>query len=244
MRVVIIDDEASARNNLVSLIESHFPELEILGEADGVQSGRKLIEETHPDLVFLDIQMQDGMGFDLVKLIDRSQFQVVFVSAYDHFAITAIKFSAVDYLLKPVEQEDMSLALEKIKQNKSDKDLKQKLDNLLTNINRIDKIALPSLNGMEFVKLNEIIRCESDNNYTYFYLVSGEKLLVSKTMKEYEDLLDGRGFFRTHKSHLINLHFMKKYLKGEGGTVIMEDGSEVLVSRRRKDEFMQILSKL
>ena len=226
------------------MIENNFPEYEIIGQADGVQKGKTLIEQLKPELVFLDVQMQDGTGFDLLKLIDLSKLQVVFVSAYDHFAITAIKFSAIDYLLKPVELEDITAAFKKIEKSKYDKDLKQKLDILLGNVNRIDKIALPSLSGIEFVKIDNIIRCESDNNYTNFFLKDGEKIVVSKTLKEFEDMLETKGFFRTHKSHIINLNYMKKYLKGEGGSVIMEDGSEVLVSRRRKDDFISAINLL
>ncbi len=242
MRAVIIDDEKRARTYLKGILQDQFKEVEIIGEADGVAAGKKLVESINPDLIFLDVQMQDGTGFDLLAKIDRSKFHVIFVSAYDRFAITAFKFSAVDYLLKPVETADLSLAIDKIKQSKSTDEVQQKLDLLLNNINKIDKIALPSLNGIEFIKLENIIRCESDNNYTNFYLTSGEKIIVSKTLKEYEDMLDNKGFFRTHKSHIINLAYLKKYIKGEGGIAVMEDGSEVTVSRRRKEEFMEVLA--
>ncbi len=242
MRAVIIDDESRARNYLKGLLVEQFPEIEIVGEANGVETGCALIEDVNPELIFLDVQMQDGTGFDLLGKINRSRYSIIFVSAYDRFAITAIKFSAVDYLLKPVELNDLQIAIDKIQKSVDKDEVKKKLDMLLNNINKIDKIALPSLNGIEFVKLEDIIRCESDNNYTIFYLKNNEKILVSKTMKEYEDMLENKGFFRTHKSHIINLSFLKKYIKGEGGTVIMEDGSEVAVSRRRKEDFMVVLN--
>jgi len=244
MRVVIIDDEAGARNNLRTLIHSRFPEIEVLGEADGVSTGQKLIETSRPDLAFLDVQMQDGTGFDLLAGLTRDDLQVVFVSAHDHFAITAIKFSAIDYLLKPVEEEELRVTLEKIRQYREGNDIKMKLELLLGNLRRVDKIALPSFQGIEFVRLDDIIRCESDNNYTMFYLTGGTKILVSKTLREYEDMLEARGFFRTHKSHLINLKYLKKYIKGEGGSVILDDGSEVLVSRRRKEDFLRMLTQI
>jgi len=244
MRVVIIDDEAGARNNLRTLIESRFPEIEVLGEAVGVSTGQKLIETSRPDLAFLDVQMQDGTGFDLLAGLTRDDLQVVFVSAHDHFAITAIKFSAIDYLLKPVEEEELRVTLEKIRQYREGNDIKMKLELLLGNLRRVDKIALPSFQGIEFVRLDDIIRCESDNNYTMFYLTGGTKILVSKTLREYEDMLEARGFFRTHKSHLINLKYLKKYIKGEGGSVILDDGSEVLVSRRRKEDFLRMLTQI
>ena len=242
MRAVIVDDETRARNYLKGVLSEQFKHIEIVGEANGVDTGVELIENVNPDLLFLDVQMQDGTGFDILKRINRSKYNVIFVSAYDRFAITAIKFSAIDYLLKPVEVDDLELALEKIKTSGKKDEVQQKLDLLLDNINKIDKIALPSLSGIEFVKIENIIRCESDNNYTTFFLVNKEKIVVSKTLKEYEDMLESKGFFRTHKSHIINLSFLKKYIKGEGGIVVMEDGSEVAVSRRRKEDFMEVLS--
>ena len=243
MKAVIIDDEQRARNYLRGILEDQFKEIEIVGEADGVSSGCQLIENELPDLLFLDVQMQDGTGFDLISKINRSKYQIIFVSAYDRFAITAIKFSAVDYLLKPVEISDLSIAIDKIKQNKNADKVQMKLDLLLNNINKVEKIALPSLNGIEFIKLEDIIRCESDNNYTNFYLKSKERIIVSKTLKDYEDMLESKGFFRTHKSHIINLAYLKKYIKGEGGFAVMEDGCEIAVSRRRKEEFMDVLAK-
>jgi len=243
MRAIIVDDEKRARNYLRGILEDQFKKIEIIGEADGVEAGIKLVNELKPELVFLDVQMQDGTGFDLLAKIDRSKFHIIFISAYDRFAITAIKFSAVDYLLKPVESVDLGLALEKVNNTKITNEVQNKLDLLLNNVNKIEKIALPSLNGIEFVRIDNIIRCESDNNYTNFYLVSKEKIVVSKTLKEFEDMLERKGFFRTHKSYIINLSFLKKYIKGEGGIAVMEDGSEIPVSRRRKEEFLEVLSK-
>jgi len=244
MRAVVVDDEAKARQSLIHLIKKLFDDVEIVGEAEGVESGVKLITETKPGLLFLDVQMQDGTGFDLLTRIDRSNLQVIFVSAHDHFAVTAIKFSAVDYLVKPVEAVELQKAMDKFRQQKSMKDVQQKLDLLLKNVNRIDKIALPSVNGIEFVKIDNIMRCEADNNYTAFYLINGEKILVCKTLKEYEDLLSAKGFFRIHKAVIINMTYLKKYIRGEGGAVIMDDGTELPVSRRRKESFLEALRRM
>ncbi len=241
MRVAIIDDEKRARKYLRGLLEDQFKTIDIVGEADGVNNGVKLIENLTPELIFLDVQMQDGTGFDLLAKIDRSKIHVIFVSAYDRFAITAIKFSAIDYLLKPVDSSDLSIALTKVKTIKPTDQLQKKLDILLGNINKIEKIALPSLDGIEFVKISNIVRCESDSNYTNFYLISGDKIVVSKTLKDFEDMLESKGFFRTHKSHMINLAYLKKYIKGEGGIAVMEDNSQATVSRRRKEEFLDAL---
>ena len=243
MRAVIIDDEKRARNYLKGILDDQFKNIDIVGEADGVEAGVALIERVLPELIFLDVQMQDGTGFDFLAKIDRSKFHVIFISAYDRFAITAIKFSAVDYLLKPIESIDLGLALDKVKRTKLTNEVQNKLDLLLNNVNKIEKIALPSLSGIEFVRIENIVRCESDNNYTNFYLTSKEKIIVSKTLKEFEEMLENKGFFRTHKSHIINLAFLKKYIKGEGGIAVMEDGSEIVVSRRRKEEFLEVLSK-
>ncbi len=244
MRAIVVDDESGARSYLVNLLENYIKDIEIVGEADGVENGKKLIAEKKPDLLFLDVQMQDGTGFDLLAGIDRSNLQVIFVSAHDYFAITAIKFSAVDYLVKPVEPIELQKAVEKIRQQKSLTEVQKKLDLLLSNVNKIEKIALPSLNGIEFVKLDDIVRCEAESNYTVFYLINGEKIVVSKTLKDYEDILSRNNFFRIHKSVIINIKYLKKYIKGDGGTVIMEDGSELVVSRRRKDDFLNALSSI
>jgi len=242
MKAVIIDDEKRARTYLRGILEDQFNDISIIGEADGVNAGIELIDKLGPELLFLDVQMLDGSGFDILAKIDRSKYHVIFISAYEKFAITAIKFSAIDYLLKPVEPIDLGIAIDKVKKTKLNDEVRNKLDLLLDNVNKIEKIALPSFNGIEFVKIENIIRCESDNNYTNFYLSSGNKILVSKTLKEFEDILESKGFFRTHKSHIINLSFLKKYIKGEGGIAVMEDNSEIPVSRRRKDEFREVFS--
>jgi len=195
MRAVIIDDEKRARNYLKGILDDQFKNIDIVGEADGVEAGVALIERVLPELIFLDVQMQDGTGFDFLAKIDRSKFHVIFISAYDRFAITAIKFSAVDYLLKPIESIDLGLALDKVKRTKLTNEVQNKLDLLLNNVNKIEKIALPSLSGIEFVRIENIVRCESDNNYTNFYLTSKEKIIVSKTLKEFEEMLENKGFF-------------------------------------------------
>lgn len=239
MRSVIIDDEPGAREALKNLISVYCPEIEIIGEAGSIADGRALLAKTQVELVFLDVQMPDGTGFDLLAGLEKISFQVIFASAYDHFAITAFKFSAVDYLLKPIIIEDLKAAVKKIRL--SDKSSIDRIKTLIDNQGAIKKIALPSMEEVNFVKVEDIIRCESDNNYTRFFLTGNQQILVSKTLKEYEDLLEPLGFFRSHKSSLINLRYIKKYIKGEGGTIVMEDGSIVELSRRRKDDFFRVL---
>ena len=242
IKAAVVDDERKAREYLINLIKNQFDDIVVVGQADGVETGKQLIADTKPDVLFLDVQMQDGTGFDLLAAIDRTNLQVIFVSGYGHFAITAIKFSAVDYLVKPVDPIELQHAIDKIKNQQSLGEVKQKLDLLLNNVNQIDKIALTSVNGIEFVKIDKITRCVADSNYTVFYLVGNEKVMVSKSLKEFEEILSTKGFFRIHKSAIINLAFLKKYIKGEGGTVILEDGSELQVSRRRKEDFLAVIS--
>jgi two-component system LytT family response regulator len=239
IRTLIIDDEQNARLALKSLLVSLAPEIQVIGEAGDVASGLELISQNRPDLVFLDVQMPDGTGFDLLEQISEPAFKVIFVSAFDRFAVTAFRFSAIDYLLKPVQADDLLHALDKI--DKGNESQTAKIKVLLGNRSGIEKIVLPSLDELLFVKVDEIIRCESDNNYTYFYLSGNVRILVSRTLKDYEELLEPMGFFRIHKSSMINLRFLKKYKKGEGGTVTMEDGTQLEVSRRRKDDFLRVL---
>jgi len=238
LRTVIIDDESKARNALKNILEKHCRPIEVVGEADCVRAGKALIESLKPDVVFLDVQMPDGTGFDLLEQLEEVNFKVIFASAFDKFAIQAFKFSAVDYLLKPVEAEELVKACSRLEEEKQYSEINKKLEVLLSNRNSFDKIALPSLEGITFVRIKEIIRCESDNNYTNIFLLNGQRIIVSKTLKEYDEMLTPFNFFRIHKSHLINIGFLQKYKKGEGGYVVMEDGAELEVSRRRKEDFL------
>ncbi|MBM3434670.1 MAG: response regulator transcription factor [Bacteroidetes bacterium] len=244
-KTVIVDDEGKARTTLKNLLEVHCPSrINVIGEADCVERGLEIIQAMNPDLVFLDVQMPDGTGFDLLEQIPEIRFKVIFASAFDKFAIQAFKFSALDYLLKPVEAEKLIEAVSKLDESERFKELNKKLEVLLSNKNSFEKIALPTLDGIIFVKIKEIVRCESDNNYTGIFLKSGEKIMVSRTLKEYDDMLTPFNFFRIHKSHLINLGFLARYKKGEGGFVIMEDGAELEVSRRRKEEFLEAIQNI
>lgn len=243
-RTIIIDDESTARNALKNLLSNHCPNIEVLGEADCVKEGLLAIRKFQPDLVFLDVQMPDGTGFDLLEQIGSVNFKVIFASAYDTFAIQAFRFSALDYLQKPIESEKLIEACAKLDTTDRFEILNKKLEVLLSNKSSFEKIALPTLDGIIFVKIKDIIRCESDNNYTNIFTSNGSKTIVSKTLKDYDEMLTPFRFFRIHKSHLINLAYLSRYKKGEGGFVIMEDGSELEVSRRRKEDFLKELQRL
>lgn len=244
LKAIIIDDETKARESLRTSVRNCFNDLEVIGEADSVRSGLKMISELNPDIVFLDVQMNDGTGFDLLREIGEINFSLIFVSAYDRFAFQAFRFSAIDYLLKPVEESELIEAVLKVRKGHEANMLREKLEILKSNKNGITRMALPSHDGIDIVKLDDIIRCESDNNYTNVYLISGEKLLVSRTLKDFDEMLcqPGLDFFRIHKSHLINIKYLKKYRKGDGGSAIMEDGSSIEVSRRRKEEFISFIT--
>jgi len=240
IKAVIIDDEAESRNAVSNILSNYCKDVEILGEADDVASGITLIKKKKPKVVFLDIQMPDGSGFNLLESFDNLDFHVVFITAYDQYAIKAIKFSALDYILKPIDPQQLIDAVEKVKKITPVKiQSPERIINLLNNKRNITKIALPTLNGFRFVNIKDIIRCESDNNYTNFYLQTTEQLIVTRTLKEYEIMLKDDSFVRVHQSHLVNLDFVEQYIKGDGGTVIMSDGSEVDISRRKKENFLK-----
>jgi len=243
MKALVVDDENKSRNTLIKSIEKYTSDIEIVGDAASVVEALKKIKELQPDLLFLDVQLPDGSGFDILELLPNLNFKIIFVSAYDKYAIDAFKFSAIDYLLKPVEPDLLVRAIEKSKKEDKLQSMEGKLNVLLSNRKNIEKIALPSANGLELVKVNEIIYCQADSNYTLFHLLDGQKILVSRSLKEYDEILSSQGFFRIHQSYLIKLSFVKKYLKGEGGTVILENGKELDVSRRRKDGFLKAINR-
>lgn len=241
LKIVIVDDEESGRETLRNFLTKYCNRVEIVAEANGVASGIGQIVLHKPDLVFLDVQMQDGTGFDLLSGLSERKFQVVFVTSYDQYALQAFRFSAADYLLKPVDPDQLIEAVEKVRSNIEKKEITSKLDVLVSNVNRLEKIALPAMDGIRFVNIEDIVRCESDDNYTMFFMKSGESIVVSKTLKEYELMLKGMRFCRVHKSYLVNLKYISRYVPGDGGYLILEDGSHVDVSRRKKETLLEML---
>jgi two-component system LytT family response regulator len=215
----------------------------VVGNADSIGPAEELIRKMKPDLVFLDVEMPFGNGFDLLEKFEKINFSVIFSTAYDHYAVKAIKINALDYLLKPVDINDLKIAVGKVegKLKESNSDTTWQLEALLNNIKEkglVKKIAVPSLNGLTFINIEEIVRCESDVNYTNIFLTDRKKITVSKPLKEYEELLSEYNFFRIHNSALINMIHVKQYIKGEGGYLVMSDGVSVEVSRRKKAEFL------
>jgi two-component system LytT family response regulator len=245
---LIVDDEKPQQEILSGMLTSKFPSYRLEAICSSVDEGIKKIRQIKPALVFLDVQMPPKTGFDLLSSLDQINFEVIFTTSFEHFAIKAFKFSAIDYLLKPFGEEDLAIALKKFEAKNAVQNSLKNVQNLLTNINlnTSDKarIALPTMSGFVFAQVNDIIRCESDNNYTNFYFEDKTHLMVSKTLKDCEELLQDYNFFRVHASHLINMRYIKEYIKGDGGQVKMVDGSFVDVSRRKKEEFLQQLHKL
>lgn len=248
MKAVIIDDEKKSREVLNTLLEKNFPNVNIVGTADGVKTGIKLVTEQAPDIIFLDIKMADGTGFDLLEALDRPKARVIFTTAYDQYALKAIKYSALDYLLKPIDIEELKIAVEKAEKQKQEMPVMENLQFLLENFrkneNNYSRITLPTGNAYEVVNISDIIRCEAETSYTKFVLANKRNVLVSSSLKYYEDLLPEKDFFRLHHHHLVNLSHVQKFLKEDGGYVIMSDGSKIEISRRKKEAFIQRLHKM
>lgn len=244
IRAAIIDDEEEGRNTVYNILTQYCNFVNVVGQADGVNKGKELILSTQPELVFLDIQMADGTGFDLLEQLPKVEFRVIFVTAFDQYALKAIKYSALDYILKPIDPQQLIDAVNKFKVLEGNFHIMaEQIKTLFGFKSGFEKIALPTSEGLRFVKVDNIIRCQSDNNYTSFILKTGERILVTKTLKEFEETLSGSNFVRIHQSHLINLNYVERYIKGEGGSVIMSDGSEVEVSRRRKENFLDKMAR-
>ncbi len=246
IKAIIVDDELGARESLSKMIEKNCKSIGILAKADSMTSAYEAITKHQPDLVFLDIEMPNGNAFDLLEKFDKINFDIIFTTAYDHYAIKGIKYSAIDYILKPIDPEELIQAVHRFEEKAGQKNmLDQKFKMLLSNIkpeNKLKKVGLPDGDGLIFINLADIIRCDSDGNYTFFILTSGKKIIASRTLGEYEQMFADDNFFRVHRSHLINLQHVKKYIKGEGGYVVMSDNSQVEVSRRNKLEFLERLS--
>ncbi len=247
IRSIIVDDEKPVRESFVSMIQADFPEIEILAVCEQVPEAVIKAREIRPELVFLDVEMPPHTGFDFLEQVKDVPFEVIFTTSHNKYALQAIKYSALDYLLKPFDSDDLALAIERFKQKVNKTSTPVQLEMLIRQMKNYREppqtLALPTLQGLTFIKPEEIIRCESDNNYTTFYLTSQNKLIVSRPLKEYEELLEENNFFRIHHKHLINLRHVKSYKRGEGGEVTMSDDSVIDVARRRKDEFIQRVSR-
>jgi two-component system LytT family response regulator len=248
IKAVIIEDETKSAEVLARLLQVNCPDISVLGKAENVKSGIELVSKLHPDLIFLDVMMPDGSGFDVLEKLSDLKFEVIFTTATDKFAVKAIKYSALDYLLKPIDAEELKIAVQKVSdRNKAklggtnEENLRSLLENVRQNESQFSKITLPTGHAYEIVLIKDIIRCEANDNYTNVYLAGGKKFLVSGTLKHYEDLLPATDFVRVHHSHLINMNHMLRFIKEDGGYAVMSDGSKVEVSRRKREDFLNKL---
>lgn len=240
---IIVDDERRGRSVLGNLLRHYLPNVHVLGEADSVPKAVELIDTLRPELVFLDVEMPSGTGFDVLEGVAKRNFEVIFITAYDQYAISAFKVSAVDYLLKPINVNDLKSAVQRAVERNAQKSDEVRYRILLDHLNQgkpeRDRIVLPTLDGFIVVKLEDIIRTQSEANYTRFFKNDGQNILVSKTMKEYSPVLEEYGFFRIHRSHYINMDYVVRYTRGRGGDVELSDGTVLAVARDRKDAFLR-----
>ncbi|MBL7919301.1 MAG: response regulator transcription factor [Bacteroidia bacterium] len=247
IRTVIIEDEQKSREMLAGIIQKNCPQLNVVGLAKNVNEGVEIIKKENPELVFLDISMPDGSGFDLLEKVQGHKFELIFATASDQHAIRAIKYSACDYLLKPIDIEELKNAVEKVSQKKNASPNMENLNFLIQQLKKSDdsfqKITLPTGNAYEIVNIKDIIRCEADGSYTTFFLTDKRKLMISAGLKHYEELLPESEFIRVHHHHLINMNHVVRFLKEDGGYAVMSDGTKIEISRRKKDAFMDKLNK-
>ncbi len=245
---IIVDDEPNNIQNLQTLLQVHCPDVTVLATAQNADDGIDAIKKHKPALVFLDIQMPVKSGFDVLTAFTEPNFEVIFITAYDQYGIQAIKFSALDYLLKPINIPELKNAINKAGKKISTKHKDHKLENLIANIMRgqreVPKIALPTLKETRYIKVDEIVRCEASDNYTTFHTITAEQILVCKTLKEFAELLQQHGFIRTHQSHLVNIDFVKSLLKEDGGVLLMQDSKKIPISRQNKDDVKAALTRM
>lgn len=248
IKAIIIDDEKHCCDSLSWQLGKYCPEIELAAVCNNATEGINQIKIQEPQLVFLDVEMPGGSGFEMLEKIGEIHFNIIFTTAFDQYALRAIKFGALDYLMKPIDKDELKTAVEKFN-NQGGHISMQQLTALLTHTRKntdhaFQKIALPTLHSYELVSLNEILVCESNSNYTNIRLKNGKNIVVSKTLKEIEELLDKPPFFRVHHSYLVNLQFAIRYIKGEGGTLVLLNDTSIPVSRNKKEELLQLITQL
>lgn len=239
-RAIIIDDLPHSRSALHADLKDYCPQVEVVGEAEGVVSGAKLFRETEPDIVFLDIQMNDGSGFDLLEILPDKNFKLIFTTASNEHAIRAFRFSAVDYLLKPIDPIQLQEAV-----HKASKTQRERIDTLKSHLQGGSKrLVLNSQDKVRVVEIAEIVQCESNGSYTLFFLMDGEQVLVTRTLKDFDDLLSPFGFIRAHQSHLVNMAHIREFIKTDGGLLVMKDKTQIPVASRKRSSVTAALDEL
>jgi len=239
IQAVIVDDEDNSLEALTILLQKYCPDVQVIGTAQTVADAVELIDNLKPELVFLDIALPDGQGFEILEEVGFTAFEVIFTTAYDQYALKAFDFSALDYLLKPISAEKLQQAVERFEKIRKDENYGERVSVLKESLNnRNERIILSSMDGFDVYKIADIVRCEANGSYTTFYIKSGHRVITSKTLNNFERLLADLSFVRVHSKHLINLDYVKKYISGRGGYIVFEDGSQVDVSERKKKEFI------
>lgn len=247
IRTVIIEDEVNARKALENILNFYFKVVEVVGVAGSVAEGADLIKELQPDLLFLDVQLTDGTSFDLIKKIKQQNFKLIFITAHDEYALKAIKLSALDYLLKPVNPGELGKAISKVQEAiEKEEQIDLQLDTIVENAkeaNQDKKIILNTASNLFVVEVKNLVRCEASENYTQVFVDGKEKIMMAKTLKEFEEMLSGYGFFRTHQSHLINIQFVEGFDKSNN-LAMLKTGEQILVSTRKKESFLKALQTI
>ncbi|MCG8699408.1 MAG: LytTR family DNA-binding domain-containing protein [Bacteroidales bacterium] len=242
LKGIIVEDEKASRETLKAYLDKYCKQLTVAGEAENIKQGKELIEQHHPDIVFLDVEMPYGNAFDLLEQLETRDFETIFITAYDNYAMKALNFSASYYILKPIDIDELVKAVELISNKKKTDEhairTQVLIDNLKIENKQLQKIILPLIDGFEVVRVGDIIRCQANDNMTWFHFTDKSKKLVCRTLKHYDEVLSEFDFVRVHKSHLINLQHVKRYRKGKGGQVILSDDSEVEVSQLKKSDFL------
>lgn len=249
---ILIDDDKNLREGMKGLLNRFAPNIKIIGEADSVASGIEAVDSLQPQVVFLDIQLNDGTGFDILEQLAAKnraiKSNIVFITAHEQYAIKAFRFSALDFLLKPVDPEELQKVIQKIEgvieKTNDYSHIDLLLENIRKNVDNFKRIALSTSDGIHLFDISDIIRCEGADNYTKFYIRDNNPILISKTLKEYEELLTEHKFERIHQSHLINLSYLKSYIKKDGGYVVMEDGSRLPISQRKRERLQEVLKSM
>lgn len=248
LKIVIIEDEERTLSAIKSIIDDYCDDTDIIGTARSINEALEVFNSCQPDVVLSDINLPDGTSFDLFNQLDETDFKIIFITAFEEYAIKAIKFSAFDYLVKPVNPKELIATIQNARLQLEKENAQLKLEALLANVNdfskHLKKLVLKTSESIYVVDIQDIIRCESDSSYTSFFLLDKRKIMVSKVLKEYDELLQGSGFIRVHKSHLVNLNYIDRFNKAEGGYIVMKDGSDVPVSQRKRDKLLLLIESL
>ena len=249
INAIIVEDEIRSMNNLKNLLETHCPEVNIIGDAVNVEEGLDLFDDPafKPHLAFLDISLTDGLVFKMLDQLRPIDFEIVFITAYNEHAIKACEYSSIGYILKPINPDELVQAVSRVRVSNAGKKMEQRMEifnKQLTSTNAFEKMSISAIDGIYFVNIKDILRFEAEDNYTHIFFENGDRITASRTIKAYEDMLASMNFYRVHKRHVINLNFMRKFIKGDGGYLVMDDGKKIEVSRRRRPAFMEQMRRL